>query len=277
MADPAPTGTVVPAPQGGGTTTPEFKVPDGKVLIDASEQQTWQRQREQLAGLTRFHGEATKRGFKSPDDFGKYDKFSGVLQKRGMTLEQVQALLDSDGEPSTAEEVKGIDPAALDKYLAEKGYVNSKALDEREALIGAKFSHKEALAKEQAAMEKYVAELTGEKATDYDKRAIKAMLKEMAEEKRALYPQGHPLHDKELAPHDEKSLASFVEDIKKLRTLNAGAELAETGKEINRSARTTPAGATPSQGKPKDEQGHQSAAARLAATAERVMAGKGRG
>ena len=64
MADPAPTGTVVPvsAPSDGGGGSTGFTVPEGKVLIDASEHQTWQRQREQLAGLTRFQGAAAKLG-----------------------------------------------------------------------------------------------------------------------------------------------------------------------------------------------------------------------
>ncbi len=229
MADPQLAATVSPVPTGPVQPANPAPVDDGYERVSRDELTALRRNSERARGMEGFFQEANKRGFKRPEDFGKYDKFDGVLKKRGMTMDQVQALLDSDGQESTAEEVRGIDPAALDKYLADKGYVNSKALDEREALIGAKFSHKESIAKEQAAIEKAVAELAGDKATDFQKRSFKAMLREMAEEKRALYPEGHPLRDKELAPHDEKSLAGFMAEIKKLQGLADGADLAAQG------------------------------------------------
>ncbi len=273
MADPAPTGTVVPAPQGGGS--PEFKVPDGKMLIDATEHQ---RATEKLAGYTRFHGEASKRGFAKPEDFGRYDKLDGVLKGKNLSMDQMVAILEAKEESGGDKAANGLDPAALDKLLTDRGYVTSKALDEREALIGAKFSHKEAIAKEQSLMEKHVEELTGEKATPFQKAQIKAMLRGMADEKRTLYPDNHPLSKLELAAHDEKSLGAIVAEIKKMRGDAEGESLAELGKAAAKGV-STPAGSSASMGKAKkeDDDDTQTPTERVHASIKRAKAEVERG
>lgn len=239
MADPAPTGTVVPAPQGGGSTEPQ--VPAGKMLVDVTEHQTWQRQREQLAGLTQFHGAASKRGFSKPDDFARYDKFDGVLKAKGMTMDQMVAILQDEKE-ATGEQPKGMDPASIEKFLSEKGYVTSKALDEREALIGARFSHKSAMESEQKLIEKYVEDLTGQEAGAFEKAQLKAMLAYNADQKRGLYPDGHPLSKEALAAHNEQSLGEIVAEIKKMKEAAKGDSLAAKGAAVNNGARGSVAG-----------------------------------
>lgn len=237
MADPAPTGTVVPAPQG-GSATPEFKVPDGKVLVDSQDHQSWQRQREQLAGLTRFHGEATKRGFKTADDWGRYDRFSGSLKNKGLTLDQVSALLDGGMEaPAEEKSSGGLDMAAIKKFLADEGYVSKGELDKREALMSARMSHKEAMAAEQKLMEKHLAELYGENASDFSKAQIKALLSQTADSRRGFYPEGHPLQQEAFAAHDEKSLSAIVAEIKKMQADSEGAALAAKGAAVNSGAK----------------------------------------
>lgn len=286
MADPAPTGTSVPAPQGGGSPSPEFKVPDGKVLIDASEQQTWQRQREQLAGLTKFHGEATKRGLSRPEDFSGYDellKHKSVFDKKGITLAQLAAGLAAEQDDGGGRPEGGLTLEAIEKQLGQKFIPADKfndELDYRDAMN----EHKQSMTREQAAFDKALGELAGERDGDFEKAALKAMLKGLAETKRGLYPDGHPLAPKggdfsraQLRAHDDKSFGEIMAEIKKLRTNAEASQLTNTGKEASRSARTTPAGATTPQGKPKDESAHQTASARLTASVERAMAGKMRG
>jgi hypothetical protein len=245
MADPAPTGTVVPvtSPEGGGSTTPEYKVPDGKVLIDASEHQTWQRQREQLAGLTRFQGEAAKVGIKRPDDFGRIAKFNQWLETTGLTLEQLtQAKREDDQQTGDS---TGLDPKALEKWAKEQGFVRSADLDTREQKIHATAAHKEALSRESSAVESFVKQLLGESPTERDRRALKAIVKETLEEKRGTYPDGHPLADSELAAFDEKGLAPIFEEVKKFWAVGQGEEMAQQGDAALKGKVTSPAGATP--------------------------------
>jgi hypothetical protein len=245
MADPAPTGTVVPvtpASSGDGSTTPEFKVPEGKVLIDASEHQTWQRQREQLAGLTRFQGEAAKVGIKRPDDFGRIAKFNQWLETTGLTLEQLtQAKREDDAQTGSD---TGLDPRALEKWAKEQGFVRSADLDTREQKIHATAAHKEALSRESSAVESFVKQLLGESPTERDRRALKAIVKETLEEKRGTYPDGHPLADSELAAFDEKGLAPIFEEVKKFWAVGQGEEMAQQGDAALKGKVTSPAGAT---------------------------------
>lgn len=273
MADPAPTGTVVPAPQGGGSPAPEFKVPDGKVLIDASEQQTWQRQREQLAGLTKFQGEAAKVGIKRTEDFGRIAKLNEWLGSAGLTMDQLMQAKAEDeratGQPS------GFDPKSMEAWAKEQGFVRSADLDTREKAVMARLEHQKAMDAERALVEKFTAELLGDKPSDWEKRAMSAAVKEALQEKRSLYQPDHPLHGEAWSPYDEKTATPVFEEIKKLRGLSAGEEVKKLGEAANRSARTTPAGGTPQQGRPKEEPAkQQSGSERIRSSVEKFMAGR---
>jgi hypothetical protein len=235
MADPQIAATVSPVPTG-PVQPATTQADDGFERVSRDELTTLRRNSEKVRGMEGFYQEASRRGFKRPEDFGKYDKFSETLGKRKMTMEQVQALLE--GEPDQApEQSGGLDPAALDKYLADKGYVNKSTLDEREARTLATVSHREAMAKEQVAMEKRILDLTGEKATPFQKKQIAAVLKQEADAKRKFYPVGHPLGPKqgdrgldytgaEIEALDEKALDELVAAIKKEQGLADGADLA---------------------------------------------------
>lgn len=258
MADPAPTGTVVPVPQGGGS--PEFKVPEGKVLIDATEQQTWQRQREQLAGLTRFHGEATKRGFKSPDDFAGYDKFDSVLKGKKLTMEQVAQIL-SGPEQEEAASNGGLDLSAIEKHFESKGYLTAEKLEDARKTDRATFDHERASEREQALLKTQITGLLGENPSPKDSYLIQAALKaELNDpENRQLYPEGHPLRDKAFAPLDEKSMAALVSKVKKNLAIEDGKEAVEIADKVIKGTKvSTPAGSTnrtPSKApKPGDEE-----------------------
>jgi hypothetical protein len=245
MADPAPTGTVVPVTpaEGGGSPAPEFKVPDGKVLIDASEHQTWQRQREQLAGLTRFQGEAAKVGIKRPDDFGRIAKLNEWLSHAGLTMDQLmQAKADDDAQTGSD---TGLDPKALEKWAKEQGFVKSADLDQREQKIHALSAHKESMAKESSAVDSFVKGLLGDTATDRDKRLLALYVKDTLESRRNVYPEGHPLHESELSAFDEKGLAPVFEEVKKFWAVGQGEEMAQAGDAALKGKVPSPAGAPP--------------------------------
>lgn len=252
MADPQPAATVSPVPT--GPVQPASPQPDdGYERISRDELQTLRRNNEKVRGMEGFYQEASKRGYKRPEDFGELDKFNETLKEKKLTLAQMTSIL-RENETAVAEgSPSAMDPAALEKFLSEKGYVNAKTLDEREARTLATVSHREATAKEQAAMDKYVAELAGEKASDYEKRSIKAMLREMAEEKRALYPDDHPLGWRngenkfaQLKPYDETSLGAFVSEIKKMRGGSDGQALADAADAALKGGKkvSTPAGSS---------------------------------
>lgn len=285
MADPAPTGTVVPAPQGDGSPAPEFKVPDGKVLIDAAEQQTWQRQREQLAAFTKFQGEANKRGFKKPEDFGRIDKFDAWLKAGGMTMEQ---LMHAKAEDDRATGDTGaLDPKSLEAWAKEQGFVRSTDLDKREHLTMARLEHQKAVDAERALVEKTAAELWGENPTEWEKRAMKAAIKDMMEERRGAenghpltYPEGHPLSGQVYVPYNEKGLSSVAEELKKLRGLSAGEEMVKAGDAALKGKVSSPAGSSPAKpSKPEKSEGKRPggmpATADVEAAHKRILASRG--
>lgn len=222
---PVPTGPVQPATQ---------QADDGFERVPRDEYQTLKRNSERARGMEAFFQAANKHGFKRPEDLEPIGKLTSTLKNKGLTVDQVaQLLADERQEEAQASPGGGFDPKAAEKWAKEQGFFTEKDYTQREARLRASFEHKEALAKEQAAMEKCVAEMTGEKATEYDKRAIRAMLKEMADQKRGIYPVGHPLgpvqgenglayDHAEFTAHDEKTLAEIVSEIKKLRGTSEG-------------------------------------------------------
>lgn len=251
MAEPAPTGTVVPAPGANGSPpggSTDFKVPDGKVLIDASEHERWARQREQLAGLTQFHGKASELGFKRPEDFGELAKFQKFLKDQNLTTDLLMNALAEEAKGKTGQDAP-LDLQAVERHLGGKYLTKEQIqqqLDERDRLNEARTGHKDARTREAAAIEKLVGEILGEKATDFDRKSTLALFRELAEAEgaRGLYPAEHPLAKLEYAPYDEKGLAKFAEQIRTMRGLAAGAEAAKIGDEHNKGKVNTPAGSS---------------------------------
>jgi len=234
MADPQLAAVVSPVPTGPSQpATPATD--DGYERVPRDEYQNLKRNSERARGMEGFFQAANKHGFKRPEDFEPVGKLSSILKNKGLTVDQVAQLLADERQQEAEQPSSGVgfDPKAAEKWAKERGFFTEKDYSEREQRLTAKLSHKEAMAREQAAMDKYVAELAGEKATDWDKRAVKAMLKEMAESKRGVYPVGHPLgpvqgenglvyDHAEFAAHDEKTLAEIVSEIKKLRGTSEG-------------------------------------------------------
>lgn len=255
MPDPAPTGVTVPVPtgnEGGGSGQTEFKVPDGKMLIDASEHQTWQRQREQLAGLTKFHGEASKRGFKSAQDWTRYDKFDSTIKGRKLTMEQVADLLAAEGEDQPAG--GGADLEAFEKKFADR-FIPKDQFEKELSLRDARYEHKQLLAKEQDYIAKAESALIGEDASPRDKFLIARALKaEIADRKlKNFYPDGSPMQQEDYKPLTDKDIDSIVSSVKKELGIADGAELEKIGKAAAKGT-TTPAGGGTSLGKSKQEE-----------------------
>lgn len=227
-----------------GAVQTEFKVPDGKVLIDSAEHERFRQNTERVRGMQSFYETASKTGFKKAEDFDKHAKFQARLKELGITPEQLMAAQAEDQTANT--EGAAVDFAALDKRYLTPEQVKAMLAEERTA-GDARGEHKIRMAQEAALVEKFTAELLGEKPSDWDKRAITAAVKEMLTEKRGLYSTDHPLHKDTWAPYDEKSLGSVFEEVRKLRALSAGEEMVKEGDAALKGKKlSTPAGSSPS-------------------------------
>jgi hypothetical protein len=223
----------------------EFKVPDGKMLVDATE---YQRNQERVRGMQTYYERGSKAGFKRPEDLEKLGKFNATLSERGLNIDGLmQAFV-------TEQEDKGVDTEAMnpakleqmfEKWAEKKGLVKSADLDTREQKIHALSAHKESMAKESSAVDSFVKGLLGDTATDRDKRLLALYVKDTLESRRNVYPEGHPLHESELAAFDEKGLAPVFEEVKKFWAVGQGEEMAQAGDAALKGKVPSPAGAPP--------------------------------
>lgn len=245
------------APQAPAQPAPEFKVPEGKTLLDATEYETLRRNNERLRGSESYFQAGSKYGIKRPEDFETYGKFKEAADKRGLKLEALtQALMA--GEQDSGGDTGALDIAAIEKQLGSKYIPADKfeaELNRRDAL----YEHKTALKQEESIISKAIDGLMsklGESVSARDKATLPRAFKALVNEKRNLYPHGHPLRDEQFSPHDDKSLASLVAEFEKELGLTEAAEVADIGDKANRKV-TTPAGGStstkPSKSDPKDK------------------------
>jgi hypothetical protein len=224
MADPQAAVAAQPVNQP-AQPTPEFKVPDGKVLFDAAEAETLRRNNERLRGVEKFYQSATKVGFKKPEDFGQYEKFQGVLNKRGFKLEELSALLEGQIEEPTTPETPagggGFDPAMLKKYLKDANVMTREDFENETKKLTARQKAEqeyESLTKaEQDLVEKMLDGTPGfEKASEFEKRALRAMWSQHVSSlpERPTYEPDHPLATERWRPFDEKTLPTAFEKFK---------------------------------------------------------------
>lgn len=278
MADPATPGGGGPAPNSVSPPAPpaEFKVPDGKVLLDAKEHEDLTRTRQKVAGFQSFHERAGKFGFKRAEDFDRL----GKLQERGLTLDQLLAAIQEDQSQPQGGKPEGVDVAALEKHFGSKfipaDQFESK-LAEREKLIEARFEHKQSLARESEMVKKAIADLAGKDASPRDKWLIEQSVMGLVGDynRRQQYPEGHPLRGSEFAPYTEETFGKLLADVKKNINLTEAAELEALGKAAAKPGPSS-AGASVPQGKPKSETQNQSPRERIRATIERSGAPGGR-
>lgn len=245
---------------------------DGFERVSREELQTLRRNNERIRGMEGFYQKAQAAGFKRPEDLDRYSKFSGTLSKKGLTLDQIEKIMAEDEAQGT--EPKGLDLDTITKELGDKFIPADKfqsELDRRDAL----HEHKSLAEQEKSLVSEAVKGLIPEGASARDRylieRAVRAELADPANLR--TYPQGHPLANQELRPHDKDSLAKIVESVKKNLLVEEGKELEGMGKAVNKT-RATPAGSTVSQGKPKNEAGSGTARDQVGDAVERAMSGK---
>lgn len=270
--------------QGGtppGTAQPEFKAPEGKVLIDVAEHERLRQNNERLRGADEYYRAGQKLGLKSPKDFEPIGKFTSVLRERGLTMDQMIAAFTSEQEEKGAP-VEGIDPKALEgmfsKWAKDQGLVKSADLDTREKAVMARLEHQKAMDAERALSEKLTAQLLGDSPTEWEKAATAAMIEAALSKKRGLYPPDHPLHGEAWSPYDEKTATPIFEEIKKLRGLSAGEEMVKAGDAALKGKVSSPAGSSPAKpSKPEIKGGGNEpfSRARMEAAHARKLAARG--
>jgi hypothetical protein len=284
MADPQNDAAAVTPAQSGQAQPAAPVTDDGFERISKSDLQALHRERDRARGMEGFFQKANQHGFKRGEDFDKYGKFAGTLKSRGLTLEQMTAAFEAPEQGGEQPSGGGFDQAALDKYLEGKKYLTEDQVSQREARTLATVEHKQAMTREGEMVKQGIQSLLGENATAREKYLIERAVKAELNDKRGMYPDGHPLKDTELAAHDEKSWSAVMAEIKKAIALGEGEDLAKLGDEAAKPKTPTPAGASGSQTPTKpsaktDAPGPrgQLPAADIQAHADRIRARRGQG
>lgn len=227
----------------------EFKVPEGKALLDIAEVERYKQNSERVRGMQPYWEAGSRYGIKKPEDFEPIGRLYGTLKSRNMTPDQIIKLMEGEAEQDQSVP----DIAALEKKFGENYIPKDKfesELNRRDAL----YEHRSAVKLEQELVAKATASLLGDNPSPREKFLIeRAMRAEFSDPKnRRLYDQNHALHKEEIMPLDEKGVNSIVEMVKKELGIADGAELEKIGKAAAKGT-TTPAGAPSPLGKAKQE------------------------
>lgn len=213
---------VTAQPQTAPAQPADFKVPEGKVLLDASEAETWKRNSERLRGVEPFWQAATKAGLRDPKQFDVLGQLVKSATSKKVDLNALIQALNSDMEadPGPTADGQTLDLASIKKQLG--GEFMSRADFEKElAKERAMRAHESAMSSEKGLLDKALSGLLGENVTDWDRRSVMAFI----DAKRGLYPEDHPLHGSSLSPFDEKALSGVLEELKKERAALTGKQL----------------------------------------------------
>lgn len=236
MADPQIAATVSPVPTGPvQPATPAAD--DGYERVSRDELTTLRRNSEKVRGMEGFYQESSRRGFKRPEDFGTFDKFNETLKGKGLTMDQMVQILQGQEEKAEKPAGGGMDPASIEKFLKDQGYMTKAEVDKTFSRRDALTAHQQALAKEGEYLKNKYGELLGENPTDYDKFLIENAARAHLDGKRSTYPEGHPLHQETLAAYDEKGLELVWGELKQMHAKSRGADLAAKGAAVNNGAK----------------------------------------
>jgi hypothetical protein len=257
----------------------EYKPPEGKVLLDAAEAQVLRQNNERVRGMQGYYEAGSKYGLKKPEDFesvGKWRSFEKSLKDKGLTTEQIMAAFESQETEQQAPQTPQLDRATIEKILGGK-IVTADELESREKRNSAISEREKLTASEKQLMDKYLADTLGENPSTRDRFLMQNALRALMEEKRQLYPEGHPLHSEFLAPFDEKSATALFDEFKKQIAVSEGSDMAALGKEAAKSKPVpTPAGNRAGQGK-ADDNPSSTPKSQLRAAIERQHATRGKG
>lgn len=233
----------VPASAAGVTAThvappqpTEFKVPDGKHMLDVAEYETLRRNNERVRGLEGYYQAGGKIGIKSPQDFDRWARLNETAQKSGVDLDM---LVEALANPGRNDEPKPVTTADLEGNYLTKADI-AKMLDEREHGVLAKTAHERAVESEKGLLDKSLRDLFGTEYNDWERDAALYRI----EQKRGLYPDSHPLHKDHLRPFDEPTLKPLLDAIKAERQKLKGGDLKAQGDAAAAGKITTPAGSS---------------------------------
>lgn len=206
--------------EGGGEGTgsaaqTEFKPPEGKVLIDTAEYERFRQNSERVRGMQPYWESGSKHGFKKPEDFEPYGKFTTALKTRGMSLDQVMGLI-SGPEQKAQPEGGGVDMSTIEKYLSDKGYVTNDVLESTTATQQASFDHSRETEKSMSLIESKMSDLLPENPTARDKYYVEGKVAQALRnpDLRSLYPEKHPLREKEYKPPSDAEVGKLVAYVK---------------------------------------------------------------
>lgn len=219
--------TVQPA----APATPQ--VPQGKELVDALE---YKRLQERVRGMESYWKTGREVGIQDDKGFERIRNLMSAAKTAGVELDDVVAALTEKQQASRPEGFDDIMGEAGKKFLSREEWEKQRAYDR--ALSEHSFSERA----EQAALQKAISELLGDKPSDWDKRSVAAFL----DSKRGLYPESHPLSKERFRPFDDTSLTEVLAELKKERERVSGEALKSEGERALSKAKGTPAGSTPS-------------------------------
>ena len=250
-------------PPNDGTAQTEFKVPEGKVILDSADYERFRQNTERVRGMQSYYEAGNKYGLKRPEDFARLEqinKFEGLLKNKGMTMDQMLAAFES---PQQTEGSAGFDMATLEKEFSGKFVAADKLDSEFETRFGkytALNEHKAAYSKEPELLAQALKDALPENADPRDRRALAAEVRALMSDynRREMYPENHPLHKEHLAPWTDKHIAKLIADVKKELALADGEAMAKAGDAVLKGKVSTPAGSTsttPTKNpKPNDDQ-----------------------
>lgn len=209
--------------QTGGAAQTDFKVPDGKVLLDATEHQRLTQNNERVRGMQPYWETGSKYGIKKPEDLEPLGRLSRAASKRGIDMGKLIEAMEAEEQAAVEESTGGAATFDVAKFKKELGgeFISRADFEKLTAKQQAKFQHDQLLASEKALIEKTAKEILGDKANPWNMRSMTALL----ESRRGAYPTGHPLSEEHLSPYDEKSLSALLPDLKKEWASVTGAEI----------------------------------------------------
>lgn len=264
------------SPQTPGAAQTDTGWPQGVALPKYDEYQRLLQNNERVRGMQPYWEAGSRHGFKRPQDFDSYGKFKETLTSKGLTMDELMKATEGYTPASAQQNAggnSGLDPAVLEKFLSEKGYMTKDSLEKERGTERARTAHMLAMEREtgikQSALSKFLDGIDN----DWDKETMSAVFERNLESKRGLYPEGHPLRDSEIAALDEKVVNSVLEELVSKRNLARGKEVAAKGDAAIKSQGrpTTPAGSVSSKpDKSETKQGPPGDKDRLQAARELV-------
>jgi hypothetical protein len=236
--------TAVTAP---AAPAPEFKVPEGKRLIDEREFETFTRNTERLRGADEAVRKYREYGFESPEVAAKWSPLVKQKLDPEMLTRAFKADMngDDDGKPAAT----SFDPAKLKTELLSEFKLEQ-----------ARERHAEEESREDDVITTAVAEIFKD-ADESDREDIAGIIRgrlyhpDPKINGRELYPQNHPLRDAAYRPVSDKLARSVVEAVKKARDERKAAALVAKGDKARKVTQPVPgktfAGANTGNGAPE--------------------------